>query len=170
MKTLTTTVTYLEMLRPPPGPPPGPPDVDVARLASPSVGQYCALYERVGRDYHWTDRLRMPEESLRAILQNDAVEIYLLRVGGQTAGYSELDRRVADEVELAYFGLCREFTGRGLGRWFLSWTVHRAWRYRPKRVWLHTCDLDHPAALPLYLQAGFTIYDRQVTEQVISDE
>ena len=51
-----------------------------------------------------------------------------------------------------------------------TWTVHKAWTYGPERIWLHTCDLDHPAALNHYLQAGFTVYDRKVIQQVIPED
>jgi len=77
------------------------------------------------------------------------------------AGYAELDRRQPLEVELAYFGLMPEFIGRGLGGFMLNWTVHRAWSSEPRRVWLHTCTLDHPQALAVYQKAGFEIYQRE---------
>ena len=142
----------------------------VQRLVAPSVDEYRSLYGTVGRDYHWTDRLRMPEDELRGIVQANAVEIYLLRVGGQSAGFSELDRRVAGEIEIVQFGLLPGFVGKGFGKCFLAWTLQKAWSYKPRRVWLHTCDLDHKAALPTYLKAGFEIFDEKVAEQVIADE
>jgi GNAT superfamily N-acetyltransferase len=101
------------------------------------------------------------------VVQHPAVEIYQLSVRGQPAGYSELDRRVDQETELAYFGLFPEFIGLGLGRYLLAWTLNRAWSYAPRRVWVHTCDLDHPAALPTYLSAGFEIYRSEIIEQPV---
>ena len=88
-------------------------------------------------------------------------------VDGQPAGYSELDRREPGQIELAYFGLFPQFIGQGLGKYFLGWTLDRAWSYGPDRVWLHTCDLDHPAALPNYQQAGFVVFDEQMIQQVV---
>ena len=171
MRKVTTKITYLEMLRPYAAEAKPPVDgLSIEHLEAPSADEYRALYRSVGRDYHWADRLLMPDDQLRAILQDDAVEIHLLRVGGQPAGYSELDRRTAGQIELAYFGLFPEFTGRGLGRYFLAWTLQKAWSYRPKRVWVHTCDLDHPAALPMYLKTGFRIYHEKTAEQVVLDD
>jgi GNAT superfamily N-acetyltransferase len=141
--------------------------VQIERLWQPTVSEYRALYNGVGRDYDWTDRNRMEDELLRQIIQHPAVEIYQLSVQGQTAGYSELDRRVAQQTELAYFGLFPEFTGKGLGTYFLRWTLERAWLHAPQRVWVHTCDLDHPAAMPCYLRAGFEIYHREVIDQPV---
>jgi hypothetical protein len=72
-----------------------------------------------------------------------------------------LDRRQPDEVEIVQFGLMGPFIGQGLGKYFLQWTIDRAWSYQPRRVWLHTCTLDHPVALPNYLKAGFVITKKE---------
>jgi GNAT superfamily N-acetyltransferase len=157
-----TVVTYLEMLAPPGRPaPPAPPGVEIRRLERPTVEQYRFLYNAVGGPYQWTDRNHMADGDLLRIIRDEQVEIHVLHLDEKLAGYCELDRRRPDEVELAYFGLFPEHVGRGLGRWFLAWTLDRAWAGRPRRVWLHTCDQDHPAAIPCYLKAGFTVYDRQ---------
>ena len=79
------------------------------------------------------------------------------------AGFAELDRRVAGEVELVQFGLLPEFIGQGLGKFFLQWAIDKSWGYGPRRLWLHTCSLDHPAALPNYLKAGFQICKEERT-------
>jgi GNAT superfamily N-acetyltransferase len=143
------------------------PDIKIDRVHLPSVEYYRFLYESVGRQYHWVDRLLLSDEELGNLIHDDRVEIYVLQVAGDPAGYAELDRRTEDEIELAYFGLFSEYTGKGLGKYFLAWTVERAWSYAPKRVWVHTCDLDHPAALPSYLKAGFSIFAERMIEQVI---
>jgi GNAT superfamily N-acetyltransferase len=57
------------------------------------------------------------------------------------------------------------FIGQGLGRHFLQWAIDRAWSYRPRRFWLHTCTKDHPAALPNYLKAGFAVHKEEVKDQ-----
>ncbi len=110
-----------------------------------------------------------PTINCAVVLQDDRVEIYLLQVQGQPAGFAELDRRTATEVELAYFGLFPAFIGRGLGKYFLEWTIRQAWTGDTQRVWVHTCDLDHPAALPNYLRAGFQVYDEKTILQEIPD-
>ena len=61
-------------------------------------------------------------------------------------------------IEIAYFGLLREFLGRGLGGHLLTQAVQRAWEAGASRVWVHTSTLDHPAALPNYLKRGFKVY------------
>jgi GNAT superfamily N-acetyltransferase len=82
------------------------------------------------------------------------------------AGYFELKRWADDSVEIAYFGLLPDYIGRGWGKYLLTEAVRAAWSENPVRVWLHTCTLDHPAALPNYLQRGF----QPVREEVYSAE
>lgn len=142
----------------------------IAKLAAPTVEYYRFLYNSVGRDFDWVDRDIMTDDRLTAIIHDRRVEIFELQVDGKSAGFAELDRRQPPDIEIAYFGLFPENTGIGLGRYFLSWTLQRAWSYQPKRVWVPTCDLDHPAALPNYLQAGFEIYDEKIIPQVVTDQ
>lgn len=163
------TTTYLEMrTRPtaPLGPPP--PGVQVVRAVRPSVRFYRYLYDGVGLPWAWYDRRRMAAGELAAILADDAVEVHVLWRDGVPAGYTELDRRAAGQVELAYFGLLPEAIGQKLGPWLLAWSIHEAWR-RPgvERAWVHTCTLDHPSALRTYLAAGFTTCGEETHRQTV---
>lgn len=133
----------------------------IIRADPPSVSFYRYLYDTVGAPWHWYERRQMRDAALRAIIENAGVEVYVAYVRGSPAGYVELDRRIANEVELAYFGLMPECIGRGLGPWLLNWGLRRAWSVDASRVWLHTCTLDHPSALAMYQRAGFKVYDRQ---------
>ena len=171
MHTIPTKTTYLEMHSCPTLllTPPLPRRVDIHRVVRPTAACYRFLYNSVGSQYLWVDRNRLADNDLQAILDDPRIEIYLLQIDRQPAGYAELDRRITDQVELAYFGLFPQFIGQGLGKYFLGWIVHRAWQGQPRRVWVHTCDLDHPAALHAYLQAGFQIYDERFMDQVVPD-
>lgn len=170
MKHVRTKTTYLEMHAPSHVPIAAPSaDVTIERIPAPSVDFYRFLYNSVGSQYNWVDRNLMSDDDLLQIIHDDRVEIHVLRVVGEPAGYAELDRRIPGEIELAYFGLFPQFVGRGLGKFFLDWVVGRSWSYQPTRVWVHTCDLDHPAALPNYLKAGFATYDAKVIEQIVHD-
>src|SRR5262249_20627124 len=141
--------------------------LSVIRARSPTLAYYRFLYNTVGRPYHWLSRARLSDVELAALLADPLDEVHVLFVDGVPAGFAELDRRVAGEVELVQFGLMPEFIGRGLGKWFLQWAVDRAWSYDPRRLWLHTCTLDHPAALPNYLKAGFAVYKEQVIQREV---
>jgi GNAT superfamily N-acetyltransferase len=159
MVTRDVKVYYLEMLARPEGRAVTPRDgLLILHARKPSVAYYRFLYDTVGRAYHWYSRGKLSDEQLARVLQDPLNEVHVLHVEGVPAGFSELDRRVEGEIEIVQFGLMPEFIGQGFGKYFLRWTLDRAWNYQPRRVWLHTCTLDHTAALPNYLKAGFTVY------------
>jgi ribosomal protein S18 acetylase RimI-like enzyme len=116
---------------------------------------YRALYRDVGERWHWRDRLLWSDDQLARHLTRDEVSVFVVRVGEEIAGYFELETHDDDSVEIAYFGLRPEFFGRGLGGELLTRAVDEAWRIGARRVWLHTCSLDSPRALPNYLARGF---------------
>jgi GNAT superfamily N-acetyltransferase len=74
----------------------------------------------------------------------------------------ELDFREPHGCELAFIGLIPELSGKGHGRWLLAEAVRLAWREGVERVHVHTCSLDHPAALAAYRRAGFTPFKRAI--------
>jgi GNAT superfamily N-acetyltransferase len=163
--------TYLEQHSPADLRPVGPPSVDVRveRLPAPDAGLSRSLYERVGADWHWTDRAGWSVAQWQERLARPGGETWVARVEGDLAGYVELESTVAargTEVEVAYFGLLPSYVGRGIGGHLLSvgteqaWRVHERWEGLPPvvRVWLHTCSLDGPAALPNYLARGFRVF------------
>ena len=100
-------------------------------------------------------------DHLASVVQHPDVELWVLHVGGEPAGYAELDGRQPDETELAYFGLLPAYIGRGLGPRLLRFAVSRAWHRDIGRLWVHTCNFDHPAALDLYRRCGFAVFDTQ---------
>ncbi len=170
MPVLRTRTVYLEMRAPPIGHVASPAaDIDILLVSRPSVEYYRFLYRGVGADYHWVDRLVMPSGQLEQIIQDERVDIYVLTLAGVEAGFAELDRRQPQEIELAYFGLFPAAIGKGLGKYLLRRILDVAWVHEPNRVWLHTCDLDHPAALRNYQQAGFTIYEQTIVEQWVPE-
>ncbi len=120
-----------------------------------SVELFRFLYIEVGKNYHWIDRLPWTDEQIREHLQEPKNSIWLMTYNGETAGYFELCRCEDGSVELAYFGLMPQFIGRGFGKHLLTRATEQAWASGANRVWLHTCTLDDPAALPNYLRRGF---------------
>ncbi len=163
MPQVEITTYYMEMLAPPQRSVPPPRDgLAIVHAKKPTVAYYRFLYDTVGGPYHWSSRKKLSEETLAAIIQDAKVEIHVLFVDGVPAGFAELDRRKNDDVELVQFGLVPEFVGQGLGKYFVHWTIEKAWSFQPRRFWLHTCTQDHPAALPNYLKAGFVVYKEEV--------
>jgi GNAT superfamily N-acetyltransferase len=113
------------------------------------------LYREVGRVYHWVDRLEWTDDELLVRLSDPNVSLWTMWYTGSPAGYFELEKHEDGSVEIAYFGLLPEFIGRGLGKILLSKAIAQAWAAGANRVWLHTCTLDDPAAMPNYLKRGF---------------
>ena len=160
---IAAAVIYLEQ-REPPAPRPDPPidGVTLERLTAADLDRYLALFAAVGEPWLWFGRRVMPRATLAAILADPAVEACAVTRAGADIGLLELDARTAGEVELAYFGLVRETLGGGLGRWLMNRALEKAWARAPSRLFVHTCNLDHPQALDFYLRSGFVPYGRAI--------
>ncbi|MGI9336474.1 MAG: GNAT family acetyltransferase, partial [Gammaproteobacteria bacterium] len=143
---LEVRVTQLGMRRAPAAPArPAPgPGLRIERVTRPTLAFYRFLYREVGEPCLWWLRRVMPDEELLRIVHHPQVSVNVLYAGGAPAGYAELDAREPGQVEIAYFGLMPQFIGRGLGPYLLDWAIAEAWAASPARVWLHTCNLDHP--------------------------
>jgi GNAT superfamily N-acetyltransferase len=142
--------------------------VDQVIECPPSFFRY--LYREVGRNYHWVDRLSWTNDQIRAYLSQPNVSLWVLYYTGAPAGYFELRQHEDGSVEIAYFGLFEELMGRGLGKHLLSIAVECAWSKSTKHIWLHTCTLDHPAALPNYLKRGFKPFRQETYFLTAADE
>lgn len=164
--------TYLELRSPaqlrPAAAPPGAPRI--TREAPCSVPLSRALYRAVGGDYHWRDRDAWTDEHLAEYLARPEVVVLVMWLEGQPAGFAELRRHEDGAVEIVYFGLVRVAHGRGLGKWFLTRAVEEGWSMGASRVWLHTCTLDSPAALPNYQARGFTPYRTETYTVELPDD
>ena len=158
MTTVEVVRTYLELR--------DPKELRPAELSDPSVrfekkarcsaDEYRALYAAVGSQWAWRDRLAWTAGQLAEYLAKPSLSIWACVVDGETAGYFELDRHDDGAVEIVYFGLIGKFFGRRLGAAMLTRAVREAWALGAERVWLHTCTLDSPRALPNYIARGFT--------------
>jgi len=156
--TATVRVSYLELL--------GAPAPPLARARPERIAQerlrrpeYLPLYQRVGGPVRWDQRLSMSQQDLDDLLAGEHLSIYVLRnAEGEALGFCEFDRSGFPDIELKNFGVVPEAQGRGLGSWLLAVALSAAWGSRPTRIWLHTDEWDHPAAIPLYLRAGFQVY------------
>lgn len=162
-KTLDMVITYLEMTAPPRLPPPPAPALKLAimRIEQPTVPFYRFLYNSVGEPWLWYERRKMSDEALAGIIGDPKTDLYVIYVGGQPAGYGEIDKGQMPEIEIAYFGLMPGFIGLRLGPYFLRALVDTAWLASPRRVWVHTCNFDHPKALALYQRLGFQPYRQE---------
>lgn len=136
---------------------------NLRRVARPTVAWYRDLYIRVGGPWLWYSRLELSEPALEAIIHHPDVCIWALGGGeGQDVGLLELDFRSEGECELAFLGLTPDAIGQGAGRQLMQVAMAEAWARPIERFWVHTCTLDHPAALGFYIRSGFVPYKRAI--------
>jgi GNAT superfamily N-acetyltransferase len=160
---IATIVTTLEMRRRPPLRPTPASPLRLVRWERPDPDRYRALFRRVGAPWLWFSRLVMDDAALRAVVQDPAVHVHAVTdPAGIEVGMLELDYRQAGACELGYVGLVPELAGKGHGGWLMAEALARAWRRDVTRVWVHTCTLDHPAALPFYRRHGFVATGRTI--------
>ena len=175
-ETITVTTWHLEQtsagdLRPVPAPE----GLDLRLVRADGIGPEFArfLYTSVGGPWHWTDRLPWTYRAWQEWLAKDGLETWVAWVSGSPAGYVQLEPHPEGLVEVAYFGLLPGFIGRGLGAHLLSHGLARAWdladrhpaRPATRRVTVHTCSLDGPAALRTYESRGFRLFRTETAEQ-----
>jgi GNAT superfamily N-acetyltransferase len=168
MSTIDVTRTYLEMTSPGDlrGAAASPGGVRIELIEDYPVSLFRFLYAEVGKQFYWRDRLVWTDGQIEEYLEGP-VWTWVLYEKDAPGGYFELNRHDDGSVEIAYFGLMPHAIGRGLGSLLLSRAVEEAWKLRPSRVWLHTCTLDHPAALPNYIKRGFRPFRTEVYQTTI---
>ncbi|MCE0495321.1 GNAT family N-acetyltransferase [Vibrio salinus] len=121
------------------------------------------LYEFVGKEWNWTDKLTWSDCQWRDYVSQPNLKTWIGYYQGSIAGYFELSSGTDGNVEIMYFGLAGAFIGKGFGGYFLSKAIECAWSLEnTRRVWVHTCTLDHPVALANYQARGFSIYKEEI--------
>lgn len=116
------------------------------------------LYEYVGGDWQWVDRLVWTAQQWHDYAAGDNLRTFVAYRQGAIAGYYELQQQEGGSVEIRIFGLTPEFVGQGYGGPLLDSAIENAFAWGARRVWVHTCTRDHPNALNNYLKSGFKIF------------
>jgi len=118
-----------------------------------------ALYQLVGEEWNWTDKLSLSDDEWKQYAESDNLRTWVACEKGSIAGYYELQKQKDENVEIAYFGLAPKFLEKGFGGYLLTHAIKSAWSWgNTKRVWVHTCTLDHESALNNYKARGLKIY------------
>ncbi len=134
----------------------------LTRVSHPSVDWYQSIFKQVGEPWFWFSRLVMSKDELNAIITHPEVEIYVFSSNGSEEGFFELDFRKPGECELSFFGVTKNFIGKGVGKWLMNHAKETAWSKGIRRFWVHTCTLDGPNALSFYIRSGFHPFKTQV--------
>ena len=121
------------------------------------------FYKNIGKKHKWTDRLVWTESDWIKYSSDQKVQTFILKVKNDLAGYFELIfHSDLKEIEIAYFGLLEEYHNKKLGGYLLSTAIKKSFEKKDiKRVWVHTCTLDHENALKNYLARGMKIYNKE---------
>jgi len=120
------------------------------------------LYLRIGEQWDWIDKRLWTADQWIQYATAPELRTFAAYYGDALSGYYELHQDAENGIEIAYFGLLPEFIGRGLGGALLTDAIEEAWSWRggiaPSRVWVHTCNRDHPQALANYQARGMLVY------------
>jgi len=120
------------------------------------------FYKNVGKKHYWVDRLNWTEDEWIKYTSDKKVKTYVLKKKKDLAGYFELIiHKDKNEVEIAYLGLLEEYLNKKLGSYLLSSAIKNSFLIKPKRVWVHTCSLDHKNALMNYTARGMKIFKKE---------
>jgi len=120
------------------------------------------FYKQIGKNYQWVDRLIWTDKNWIEYVSSPNLFTFVLKNNDDIAGFFELMyHKDKLETEIAYFGLLKEYFGKKLGGYMLSEAIKKSFSYNVKRVWAHTCSLDHKNALKNYLSRGMKIYNTE---------
>ena len=120
------------------------------------------FYKNIGKKHHWKDRLVWNDQQWINYVSDYNLKTYVLKYKEDLAGYFELIlHNNSEEVEIAYLGLLEEYQNKKLGSYLLSKAIKEAFFKKIKRVWVHTCSLDHKNALNNYLSRGMKIFKKE---------
>lgn len=121
------------------------------------------FYRTVGEAWHWVDRRDWTADQWRTWADRPEHHLLVCQRDGVDSGYAEVEEQSGGDMEIAYFGLLPEAIGTGLGRWWLAEVIRYAWSIPgARRIWVHTCTLDAPAALTTYQGCGLRECAREV--------
>ncbi len=120
------------------------------------------FYKKIGKKHHWVDRLSWSEKEWINYTADQKIRTFILKNKDDLAGYFELivhDDK--NETEIAYLGLLEEYHDKKLGSFLLSSAIKNSFQENTKRVWVHTCSLDHKNALHNYIARGMKIFKKE---------
>ena len=120
------------------------------------------FYKNIGKKHNWVDRLVWTEQQWIKYTSDKKVKTFVLKIKDDFAGYYELIfHKDKNEVEIAYLGLLEEYQNQNIGSYLLSTAIKNSFLKKSKRVWVHTCSLDHRNALKNYKARGMKVFKKE---------
>ena len=146
-------------------------NLEVFIESKPTVDFCKFLYKEVGRDFFWRDRLKWSDQDWLNYISNDFFKLYILKKNNELAGYYELlyDPKISS-MEISYFGIFKEFFGKGIGGYLLTDAILTSFNQKINKVWVHTCTLDHPNALKNYDKSSLEFLMNNISININTNE
>ena len=120
------------------------------------------FYKNIGKKHHWVDRLIWADKQWIDYINDKKVKTFILKKKDDLVGYYELILHMdQNETEIAYFGILEEYQNQKLGSFLLTSAIKNSFSFNPKRVWVHTCSLDHRNALKNYISRGMKVFKKE---------
>tara|TARA_B100000965_G_C19023170_1_gene511939 strand:+ start:42 stop:545 length:504 start_codon:yes stop_codon:yes gene_type:complete len=117
------------------------------------------FYKEIGKKHRWVDRLVWSDKNWNDYLNTAGISTFILKYDKDLVGFFEqIYHKNNFETEIAFFGILEEYIGKKLGSYLLSEAIKKSFEFGSKRVWVHTCSLDHKNALSNYISRGMQIY------------
>ncbi len=138
------------------------PEYKISNIAPPNFELNKFFYKNIGKKHQWTDRLIWSDTQWIDYVENEKVDTFILKRNEDMAGYFELiHHKSANEIEIAYLGLLDDYLNKKIGSFLLYSALKKSFLKNPKRVWVHTCSLDHKNALNNYLSRGMKVFKEE---------
>ena len=134
-------------------------NLNISLIKKPDFQLNKFFYKEIGKKHRWIDRLSWTEKNWIEYVSNIDVKTYVLKEDHKLVGYFEqIFNNEKDDCEIAYFGVLEEFIGKKYGGYLLSEAIKESFKAGVKRIWVHTCSLDHKNALENYKSRGMKIF------------
>ncbi len=132
------------------------------KVEPPNIELNKFFYKNVGKNHRWVDRLVWDNLKWISYLENKNVQTYILKLNKDLVGYFEIIQDFSlNNFEIAYFGILDDYIGKKFGGFLLSEAIKICFELKSKKVWVHTCSLDHKHALKNYLNRGMKIFKEE---------
>ena len=137
-------------------------DLKLEKVRPPDFQLNKFFYKNIGKKHKWIDRLNWRNENWIDYINSIGVNTFVLKQRNELVGYFEqIYYKDKQDCEIAYFGILEEYIGKKYGGYLLTEAIKNSFLLGSKRVWVHTCSLDHHHALKNYLSRGMKIFQTE---------